>query len=161
MIFRWMIEFLNFSFVFSLGMVTLWLFFQSLTFDRVRRSSPKQRAELLLEVYRDGAPYLKIPFNKGHYLIGRGPECDIPLRGMGIPLKIGEMYEQEGNYVFKNLHNNSVMINGRPLGKEIKSVSPGDEINAYNYSIQIKEKVPLTPTLSPRTESSTRQGRGG
>ena len=131
---------MKFLFVFSLGMVTLWLFFQSLTFDKVRRSSPKQRAELLLEVCRDGAPYLRIPLNKSHYLIGRGPECDIPLRGMGIPLKIGEMYAQEGGYIFKNLHKNSIMINGRPLGKEIKSVFPGDEISAFNYSIAIKHK---------------------
>jgi hypothetical protein len=140
MVYRWLLEFLNFFFVFSLGMVTLWLFFKSLTFDKVRRSSPKQRAELLLEVYRNGAPYLKIPLNKSHYLIGRGPECDIPLRGMGIPLKIGEMYEQEGGYIFKNLHNNSIRINGMSLGKEIQFVSPGDEINAYNYSIAIKPK---------------------
>ena len=156
MLFRWMIEFLNFVFVFSLGMVTLWLFFQSLTFDKVRRSSPKQRTELLLEVYRDGAPFLKIPLNKGHYLIGRGPECDIPLRGMGIPLKIGEMYEQKGGYIFKNLHKNSIMINGRPLEKGIKSVSQGDEISAYNYSIQIKERVPSPPPSPARGEEGNR-----
>ncbi|MBM4305236.1 MAG: hypothetical protein FJ123_00725 [Deltaproteobacteria bacterium] len=94
----------------------------------------------MLEVCRDGAPYLKIPLNKSHYLIGRGPECDIPLRGMGIPLMIGEMYKQEGGYFFKNFHNNSIMINGRPPGKEVKSVSTGDEIDAYSYTIQIKEK---------------------
>lgn len=141
MIFRWMIEFLNFCFVFSLGMVTLWLFFQSLAFDRVRRSSPKQRAELLVEVYREGVPYLKIPLNKSHYLIGRGPECDIPLRGMGIPLRIGEIYRDNGGHVFRNLRDNSVMINKEPLGKMERELSPGDEIEVYNYSIKVNQKL--------------------
>ncbi len=135
-----LIELLNIVFVFSLAMVTLWLFFQSLPFDMVRRSSPKQRAELLLEICRDGVPYLKVPLKRSHYLIGRGPECDIPLRGMGIPLKIGEISEQGGNYIFKNLHDHSVVVNGRPLGKETKSVLLGDEIHAYHYSIHIKER---------------------
>jgi hypothetical protein len=149
-----MIEFLNFSFVFSLGMVTLWLFYHSMASGRVRRSSPKPRAELLLEVFRDGSSFLKLPLNKSHYLIGRGPECDIPLRGMGIPLKVGALFQQDGAYLFKNFQSNSVMINNRPIHKEARPVCPGDEIRAYNFSIRIKEKVPLTPTLS-------RRGRGG
>ncbi len=145
-----LIELLNILFVFSLAMVTLWLFFQSLPLDKVRRSSPKQRAELLLEICRDGVPYLKVPLKRSHYLIGRGPECDIPLRGTGIPLKIGEISEQGGDYIFRNLHDHSVIVNGRPLRREIKSVLLGDEISAYHYSIHIKERVPVTFPLSQR-----------
>jgi len=140
MVYRWLIEFLNFVFVFSLGMITLWLFRQSLASDRVRRSSPKQRAELLVEVYRDGAPFLRMPLVKSHYLIGRGPECDIPLMKMGIPLRIGEICEQERGYIFKNFQNNSVTMNNKPVGKETVVIYPGDEIRTYNYSIKIKDR---------------------
>jgi hypothetical protein len=135
-----MINFLNMFFVFSLGMVTLWLFFQSLTFDRVKRSSPKKRAELLLEVRREGAPFLKMSLDKSHYLIGRGPECDVPLRGMGIPLKIGEIFQENGGYIFKNYNQNSVMINNEHVGKEVREIWPGDEIRFYNYSIWVKQR---------------------
>lgn len=140
MVYRWLIEFLNFVFVFSLGMITLWLFRQSLASDRVKRSSPKQRAELLIEVRRDGAPFLRMPLVKSHYLIGRGPECDIPLRGMGIPFRVGEIYRQDVSYVFKNFQSNFAMINGKFFSNEAKTIFPGDEIRAYKYSIRITEK---------------------
>lgn len=140
MYFRWMIGFLNILFVFSLGCVTLWLFYRSLTSNRVRMSSPKQRAELLLEVSRKGAPLLKISLNKSHYLIGRGPECDIPLKGLGIPFRTGEIYRDNGFYVFKNFRDNSVVINNEAFGKAERKLSVGDEIRLYDYSIRVKQK---------------------
>lgn len=140
MIFRWMIQFLNILFILSLGMITLWLFCKSLASDRVRRSSPKPRAELLLEVLRDGSSFLKIPLNKSHYLIGRGPECDIPLMKMGIPLRIGEISEQGEGHLFKNFKGDSVTVNNKPIGRERIMIYPGDEIRAYNYCIRIRQK---------------------
>jgi hypothetical protein len=139
MIFRWLVQALNFLFIFSMGMIMLRLFYGSFTSDRVRRSSPKQRAELLIEVYRDGAPFLKMPLNKNHYLIGRGPECDIPLRGVGLPYKAGELYQKDGEYFFRN-SNENLTINQEHPGKGSRKVMPGDEIGIGNYSIRIGQK---------------------
>ena len=138
MFFHGMIKFLNLIFISALGFVTLQLFFQSLILSKVRRSSPKKRAELLLEVRRDGAPFLSSFLTKSHYIIGRGPECDIPLRGMGIPLRVAEICPQEGGYVVKSFQDNSLSINSEPFGSEEKRISPEDEIKFCNYSFKIK-----------------------
>jgi hypothetical protein len=139
MIFRWLVQFLNFLFIFSLGMIMLRLFYDSLASGKVRRSSPKPRAELLLEVLRDGAPFLKIPLTRSHYLIGRGPECDIPLRGMGVPYKAGELYQKEGEYFLMN-SSKDLVINREQPGKGSRKVMPGDEIGIRDYSIRINQK---------------------
>jgi hypothetical protein len=148
-----MIKLLNVVFVFSMGSVTLWLLIRSLASGRVRRSSPSKRAELFLRISRNKTPFLNILLNKSHYLIGRGPECDIPLKGMGIPLRVGEMYQQDDHYVFRNFHDNSVMINNEPIGKEARKILPGDEIMIYNYTIKIQEEKNFSESLR-----SDRQG---
>ena len=137
MLFHWMIKVLNIVFVFSLGIVTLWLFYRSLTSDRVRRSSPSKRAELFLRISRDNAPFLKIPLEKSHYLIGRGPECDILLKGIGIPLIIGEIYLKDGHYFFHSFKHNSAKINNEQMGIESKEILSGDDLIIYNYKITI------------------------
>lgn len=142
MFLHWMIKLLNIVFVLSLGIVTLWLFYRSLTSERVRRSSPAKRAELFLRVSRDNTPFLKIPLEKSHYLIGRGPECDILLKGMGIPLRIGEICLWDGEYIFRNFHTNSLMINNEPAESEMRKILPGDTIMLYNYTIMIQKMIP-------------------
>jgi hypothetical protein len=127
MLSHYVIKLLNIVFVLSLGIITLRLFYQSLIFDKARRSSPLKRAELFLRVGKNRAPFLKMPLKKSHYLIGRGSECDIPLKGMGIPLRVGEIALINGEYVFKNLGDNS-----------IKKILPGDEIMLYNYTIEME-----------------------
>jgi len=149
-----MIKLLNIIFVFSMGMVALWLFHQSLVSDRVRRSSPSKRAELFLRVSRDNAPFLKIPLEKSHYLIGRGPECDILLKGMGIPLKVGELYLQDDHYIFRNFHDYSVTVNNTPIANEEKHILSGNEICLYNYKITISEQVAYLLTSQNRPASS-------
>jgi len=79
----------------------------------------------LLEVSRNRAPFLKISLKKGHYLIGRGPECDIPLKGSGIPFRTGEIYRDNGFYVFKNFRDNSIVINNGLLEKQKESFLQG------------------------------------
>lgn len=140
MLSHWTIKLLHVVFVFSLGTVTLWLFFRSLASDRVRRSSPLKRAEFFLTICRNGAPYLRMPLKKSHYLIGRGPECDIPLKGVGIPVIAGEVCVYDGDYIFRNYRNSSVPINGGPISETPRKLLPGDEIMLYNYTIQVKGK---------------------
>lgn len=137
-----MIKLLHVVFVFSLGTVTLWLFFRSLISDKVRRSSPSKRAELFLRVFRDGRQYLKIDLEKSHYLIGRGPECDILLKGMGMPVRVGELFHQNGEYFFKSLSESTVM-NDNLAGTDPRKLLPGDKIMLYNYAIQIDGRQEL------------------
>ena len=139
MLFHWIIKLLNIVAVFFLGGITLWLLYCSIA-DRKRRSSSSKRAELFIRVIRNNTPFLNIPFNKSHYLIGRGAECDILLQGMGIPLTVGELYLRDDNYVFRNFQENSVMINNEPIEKETKRIMPGDEIIIYNYAIKISQE---------------------
>jgi hypothetical protein len=131
MLSHWMIKLLNLVFVSSLGIVALWLFSSSLASGWVRRVSPSKRAELFLRVSRNGSPYMKLPLEKSHYLIGRGPECDILLKGQGIPLGAGEIYLEDGEYVFKNRETGEIAK---------KKILPGDELILYNYVIQIEGK---------------------
>jgi hypothetical protein len=98
---------------------------------------PSKRAELFLRVFRDGRPYLKIDLKKSHYLIGRGPECDILLKGMGMPVSVGELFQQNGEYFFKGLSESAVM-NNDPAGTDPRKFLPGDKIMLYNYAIQIE-----------------------
>jgi hypothetical protein len=126
MLSHWTIKLLHVVFVFSLGAVTLRLFYASLTSDRVRRPSPSKRAELLLRVNRNGSPYLNLPLRKSHYLIGRGPECDILLKGQGIPLNVGEIYLKDGEYFLKD---------GR--GSEGR-LSPDQGFKLYDYSVTVE-----------------------
>jgi hypothetical protein len=141
MMFHWLIKFLNIIVVLFLGIVTLWLLYESIITDRVIRSSPSKRAELFLRVSKDSAPFLKIPLEKSHYLIGRGTECDILLKGMGIPLRIGKIYLHDGNYFFRNLHDNSVLVNEEPIGKGAIKLLLGDEIGFHNYMIKVTENT--------------------
>ena len=138
MLSHWVIKLLNIIFVFSMGMVTLWLFYRSLASDKVRRSSPSKRAELFLRVSRNNTPFLKIPLEKSHYLIGRGRECEIPLKGMGIPLIACEIFIKGDNYSFKNLQDNSVSINGQSIEKGSREIVLSDTIKLYNYTITIE-----------------------
>jgi hypothetical protein len=135
-----MIKLLNVVFVFSLGTVTLWLLYRSVASDKVRRSSPSKRAELFIRVLRNNTPFLNFPFNKSHYLIGRGAECDILLKGMGIPLTIGELSLRDDDCIFRNLQEHAVRINDEPIEKEVRKIVPGDEIIVYNYAIKILQE---------------------
>ena len=133
-------QLLNLIFVFSLGAVTLWLLYRSVISNKVRRSSPSKRAELFIRVLRNNTPFLNVPFNKSHYLIGRGAECDILLKGMGIPLTIGELSLRDDDCIFRNFQDNSVRINDEPIVKEARKIVPGDEIIMYNYAIKILQE---------------------
>lgn len=133
----WYIKLFNCVFAFSLCIVALWLFCRSLTSDRARRSSPKQRAELFLSVSRDGAPYLKIPLEKSHYLIGRGPECDIPLRGWGIPVNVGELTVDAEGCLFKSHQTSSQDSNGEFSAEGSRRILPGGQVRLYNYTLMI------------------------
>jgi len=139
MLFHLLIKLSNILFVFLLGIVTLWLSYMSMVSGRVRRSSPSKRAELFLGVKRNGYLYMRLPLRKSHYLIGRGLECEIPLRGMGIPIRVGEIYRQNERYVFRNLQDHPVMINNEPMERGSREILIGDEIMLYNYTITIHD----------------------
>jgi len=133
MLSHWTIKLFHAIFVSSLGAVTLWLLFVSMTSDMVRRSSPKQRAELLLRVWKDGTSYLSLPLGKGHYLIGRGPECDIFLKGPGIPLKVAEIYMKGDDYHLR------MPLEDEGEGNE-KMLLPGEKLMLYNYAMQLDKR---------------------
>lgn len=138
MISYWMIKILNTAFVFSFGAVALWLFYKSLASGKTRRSSPHQRAERFLGIMKDGSPFITIPLRESHYLIGRATECDIPLNGHGIPLKVGEICRRDGHYAFRSFIEGVARIDGERVGREPREISPGNEIFLYNYSLKIE-----------------------
>ena len=138
MFFHWVIRLLDILSVLFLGMLTLWLLCGSLVADMVRRSSTSKRAELFLKLFRNNTPFLKIPLVKSGYLIGRGPECDIQLKGPGIPLMAGELLIKEGTCTFINLHDNYALFNNLPIEKGDREFLSGDTIRLYNYSMTIQ-----------------------
>jgi hypothetical protein len=129
MLSHWMIKLLHVVFVSSLGVAAFWLFCLSLASDRIRRSSPSKRAELFLRVKRNSLPYMNIPLVKSHYLIGRGPECDIPLKGTGIPIKAYEIYLEDEDYVLRSCE---------PGENAAHNILPGNELVLYNYTITLE-----------------------
>jgi hypothetical protein len=134
---HWYIKLANMILVVDLGIITLWLLAGSLTFDKVRRSSPFKRAELLIKVFREGSLFLKFQPKKSHYLIGRGPESDIQINGPSIPLKIGELrFKREGNF-FKKFPQNLVYVNRIPVSDDEVCLTSGDEIACYGYLIKL------------------------
>ena len=88
---------------------------------------------------RDGAPFLTVKLEKSHYLIGREPGCDILLKGIGVPMRVGEIFLCDGNYAFRNFAGYSVKINGMPMGEEARKVMPGDEITFCNLAVTVGE----------------------
>ena len=138
MFFHWVIRLLDILSVLFLGMLTLWLLCGSLVADMVRRSSTSKRAELFLKLFRNNNPFLKIPLVRSHYLIGRGPECDIQLKVLGIPLRTGELRVKDGTCTFINLHDHSASINNLPIEKGEREFLSGDTIRLYNYSMTIQ-----------------------
>ena len=131
------IKLLNGVFVFSFGVVTLWLFLRSLSSLRVRRSSPSKRAEFFLRITREGIPFLNIPIEKNHYLIGRAPECDILLKGPGMALKMGEIRAGNGICTFRSLVDNCARVNNESIGREERPLFPGHEIRLYDYLLKV------------------------
>jgi hypothetical protein len=101
-----------------------------LTSGKIRRSSPLKRAEFFMRVKKDGVPYLNIPLVKSHYLIGRGQECEINLKGTGIPVRVGELSLEDDGYVFKSF---------QPEGMQETKILPDAELVLYNYEIKIEE----------------------
>ncbi len=136
---HYIIKLANLIFAVDLGIIILWLLISCLTFDKVRKSSTARRAELFIRVFRDGAPFLKVVPSKSHYLIGRGPECDIRINGEGVPLKVGEFRFKGGGNFFNKFPNNSVYINGSPVAEAEVGISPDDEIVCYGYTIMLIE----------------------
>lgn len=134
---HYIIKLANMIFAVDLGIILLWLLVSSLTFDKVRRSSTSKRAELFIKVFRDGAPFLKVVPSKSHYLIGRGPECDIRINGEGVPLKVGEFRFKGGGNFFKKFPHNLVYINGCPMDEAEVGISPDDELICYGYTIML------------------------
>jgi hypothetical protein len=132
------IKLLNGVFVFSFGLVTLWLFLRSLSSHKVRRSSPSKRAEFFLRITREGIPFLNIPIEKNHYLIGRAPECDIILKGSGMALKMGEIRAENGVCAFRSFVDNCASVNNGPIGREERPLLPGHGIRLYDYLLEIQ-----------------------
>jgi predicted component of type VI protein secretion system len=120
--------------------MALWLFFRCVTFDRVRRSSPAQRAELFLAIRREGTPFSSLQLKEGHYLIGRGPECNIPLKGAGIPFRAGEIKRMDNGWIFRYSNPGTITINGTNPTDPERELQPGDEIQICNYCINVEER---------------------
>ncbi len=132
------IKLLNAVFVASAGVVALLLLFASILNGTARMSSPKQRAERLLTVMRDGAVFLSMPLRKRHYRIGRSPECDIPLKGPGIPPVLCDIFINGGEWNILSHTEDSIAIKGERPGKNKARITIGEKIMLYNYSISIK-----------------------
>ncbi len=122
----WTIKLLNIVFSVSLGLVALRLCIGGFASDKVRRSSPSKRAELFLRVSRNGSSYMNLALEKSHYLIGRGPESDIILKGTGIPLNVGEIYLKDGEYIFRDFQENE------------EKLSPDVELKLYDYCVKVE-----------------------
>jgi hypothetical protein len=139
MLSHWMIKLLHPVFVSSLGAASFWLLCMSLASDKIRRSSPSKRAELFMRVKKGGLAYMNIPLVKSRYLIGRGPGCDILLKGAGIPVKIGELSFRENDWLLLNYAGGAVTINGDQIDNGSRKLLPGERIILYNFTIEIKE----------------------
>jgi len=122
----WTIKLLNVVFSASLGLVALRLCIGGFASDKVRKSSPLKRAEFFLRVSKNGSSYMNLVLEKSHYLIGRGPECDILLKGIGIPLNVGEIYLKDGEYIFRDFEENE------------EKISPGAELKLYDYCVKVE-----------------------
>lgn len=72
---------------------------------------------------------MNIPLVKSHYLIGRGSECDIPLKGIGIPVNAYEIYLEDEDYVLRTFES------GESASKKILL---GNELVLYNYTITLE-----------------------
>jgi predicted component of type VI protein secretion system len=134
------IKLLHIIFACSLGGMALWLFFRCVVFDRARRSSPFQRAELFLAIRRESTPFSSLKLRKGHYLIGRDHECDILLKGAGIPRRVGEIERANSGWVFRHTNPGTISINGANVTGPETKLQSGDEIQISDYYITIEER---------------------
>lgn len=122
----WTIKLLNIVFSVSLGLVALRLCIGGFSSGKLKRSLSSKRAELFMRVSRNGSSYMNLALEKSHYLIGRGPECDILLKGAGIPLSVGELYLKDGEYIFRDFQ------------EKEERIFPGAELKLYDYRIKVE-----------------------
>jgi hypothetical protein len=94
---------------------------------------------LLLNVIKEGVSYLKMPLKKKRYSIGRETDCDIPIKGIGLPLK-AEIRVLDGCCLFDDLIDDHHSTGG--VGKIEKRVilKPGQELALCNYVLRIEER---------------------
>ncbi len=132
----------NLMFVLSSGALMLWLLGRSLISGLAWRSSAEQKSELLLEIFRDRASVLRLLLTKKRYLIGRGPDCDIVLKGVGIPLRLGEISRDHGRYFFYTLKDGSAAESDQRIAKGRLKLIPGGEITIHEFRFEINSAMP-------------------
>lgn len=136
---HWTIKILNALFVWSLGVTVIWLFSRALVSDWVAKTKPIRGETLLLNLMKEGVSYLKMPLEKKRYSIGRETDCDIPLKGIGLPLR-AEIRILGGCCLFDNVIDDHHSTGG--VGKIEKRVilKPGQELVLCNYVLRIEER---------------------
>lgn len=88
----WTIRLLNALFTSLLGLLSLRLLSWALQCGRENERPGGPGAEPpVLNILRDRAPFLRVLLEKDRYRVGRDSECDIVLKGPGIPLVAGEI----------------------------------------------------------------------
>jgi hypothetical protein len=136
---HWTIKILNALFVWSLGATVIWLFSRALVSDWMAKTNSIRGETLLLNVIKEGVSYLKMPLKKKRYSIGRETDCDIPIKGIGLPLK-AEIRVLDGCCLFDDLIDDHHSTGG--VGKIEKRVilKPGQELALCNYVLRIEER---------------------
>ncbi|OQW98156.1 MAG: hypothetical protein BWK74_05300 [Desulfobacteraceae bacterium A6] len=134
---HWTIKVLNAVFVWSLGATVIWLLCRALITGWTEKKAQGKDTPLLLNIFKDGVPYLKMPFEKKRYTIGRDTGCDIPIRGSGIPAVIGEFCLIDGNCIFCSGVKDQKSTDSR-MRYERSVIKPGYELFLYNYVLRIE-----------------------
>jgi hypothetical protein len=126
----WSIKILNAVFVWSLGVTVIWLLCCSLMVSREAKKASAKSPALLLDILKEGVPYLRMPLKKYRYSLGRDERCDVLLRGSGIPARAGEISILDGGCFFEQSHRDR-------CGERIALI-PGQDLALYNFSLRIE-----------------------
>jgi hypothetical protein len=133
---------LHIIFVFLLVASAIWLLLRSFLFREGGDSAepPVGAASCVLQVFRDGRPYYKLPLQKERYRIGAGKDCEIILKGSAMPQYVGEILLRQGNCTLINGDAVPVIIDHQRLGKGERILADRCEVVLGNYRLVIDKQ---------------------
>ena len=130
------IKILNAIFVWSFGLTALWLLYRSLAAGMPAKKTPGTAPSLLLNIEKEGAPYLRMPLVRKRYILGRDAGCDITLRGAGMPGRAGTIRVEAGGCLFESSAQIRPAAPGVPAGRI--AMPSGCEVMLADYRLRIE-----------------------
>lgn len=84
-------------------------------------------------VKQDKKVLTKIPLPEGEYLIGREPNCDIPLAGPGVSRRHAKLLYHNNKLILKDLESsNGTYLNKQKIGESAASLRDTIQISGYS-----------------------------